>query len=101
MLFLRVVIRSLYPGLEARFLSENIKPSVKDRLKVAANSRGNVIFVIITLKHYSGDRGTDPRLEVLVTPTIEGQGHVQMSKGCVVLQSVISSPFFIQIRDKH
>ncbi|XP_020793364.2 LOW QUALITY PROTEIN: sacsin [Boleophthalmus pectinirostris] len=32
--------RSLYPGLEGRFVLENIKPSVMDRLKKAAKSRG-------------------------------------------------------------
>ncbi|XP_034023953.1 sacsin [Thalassophryne amazonica] len=32
--------RCLYPGLEGRFLLENIKPSVMDRLKTAAKSRG-------------------------------------------------------------
>ncbi|XP_061916453.1 sacsin isoform X1 [Entelurus aequoreus] len=31
--------RSLYPGLEGRFLLENVKPSVMDRLKDAAKSR--------------------------------------------------------------
>ncbi|KAG7223047.1 hypothetical protein INR49_015936 [Caranx melampygus] len=32
--------RSLYPGLEGRFILENIKPSVMDSLKKAAKSRG-------------------------------------------------------------
>lgn len=36
--------RSLYPGLEDRFILENIKPSVMDRLKTAAKSRGNNIL---------------------------------------------------------
>ncbi|KAK7882917.1 hypothetical protein WMY93_029091 [Mugilogobius chulae] len=32
--------RSLYPGLEGRFVLENMKPSVMDRMKKAAKSRG-------------------------------------------------------------
>lgn len=37
-----VVLRSLYPGLEGRFILETIKPSVMESLKKAAKCRGNV-----------------------------------------------------------
>ncbi|KAM4589979.1 sacsin isoform 2-T2 [Fundulus diaphanus] len=36
--------RSLYPGLERRFLLEAVKPSVMDSLKKAAKSRGSKTF---------------------------------------------------------
>lgn len=37
--------RSLFPGLEGRLLSDDLKPEVFAALKEAAKSRGNVSFV--------------------------------------------------------
>lgn len=39
------VLRSLFPGLEGRLLSDDLKPEVLSALKEAAKSRGNVSFV--------------------------------------------------------
>lgn len=38
-------VRSLFPGLEGRLLSDDLKPEVLAALKEAAKSRGNVSFV--------------------------------------------------------
>lgn len=37
--------RSLFPGLEGKLLSDDLKPEVLAALKEAAKSRGNVSFV--------------------------------------------------------
>uniref|UniRef100_A0A8C3UPC2 Ubiquitin-like domain-containing protein n=1 Tax=Catharus ustulatus TaxID=91951 RepID=A0A8C3UPC2_CATUS len=37
--------RSLFPGLEGRLLSDNLKPEVLAALKEAAKSRGNVFYI--------------------------------------------------------
>lgn len=42
--FFNFILRSLYPGLEHRFILESIKPSVMDSLKKAAKCRGNVTY---------------------------------------------------------
>lgn len=39
-------LRCLYPGLEGRFILENIKPSVMDSLKKAAKTRGNTFCFV-------------------------------------------------------
>nr|XP_057935271.1 sacsin isoform X2 [Doryrhamphus excisus] len=56
--------RSLYPGLEGRFILESIKPSVMDRLKDAAKSRGRPCT---QLQMLSPDRSARLIKEILTT----------------------------------
>lgn len=49
--------RSLFPGLEARLILENLKPHLLAALKEAAQTRG-----IITLQRYSDVFGCEPNL---------------------------------------
>lgn len=44
--FFNGMLRSLFPGLEGRLLSDDLKPEVLAALKEAAKSRGIVSFVL-------------------------------------------------------
>ncbi|KAM7413412.1 hypothetical protein PAMA_020685 [Pampus argenteus] len=57
--------RSLYPGLEGRFILENIKPSVMDRLQKAAKSRGRPCTQLQVL---NSERSARLIKEILSTP---------------------------------
>eukprot|EP00064_Thunnus_orientalis_P009264 superscaffoldBa00001163_g9287 len=70
--------RSLYPGLEDRFILENIKPSVMDRLKTAAKSRGRPCTQLQVL---NSERSARLIKEILSTPWPTREFIVQWEPG--------------------
>ncbi|XP_053176968.1 sacsin [Scomber japonicus] len=70
--------RSLFPGLEGRFIMENIKPSVMDRLKNAAKSRGRACTQLQVL---NAERSARLIKEILSTPWPNREFIVQWEPG--------------------